>query len=128
MGPASLVFVFPALAQDPIHIRAGALIDGKGGVERNVLVTVESGKISKVAQVGATGARRVTYDFQKLTLLPGMIDMHVHFNYQFGADGRFASGEEPLARLALYSAENAYVTIMAGFSTVQSIDAPSEPA
>ena len=122
----SLAFASPALAQDPILIRAGTLIDGKGGVERNVLVTVENGKIARVAQVAVTGARRVTYDFPKLTLLPGMIDTHVHFNYHFGADGRFAPGEEPPARLALYSVENAYVTLMAGFTTVQSIGAPSD--
>ena len=35
-------------------------------------------------------------------------------------------GEEPPARLALYSAENAYVTLMSGFTTVQSIGAPSD--
>ena len=90
------------------------------------MVTVEGGKISNVAQVGVTGARRVTYDFPKLTLLPGMIDTHVHLNYHFGPDGRYMVGEEPAPRLALYSAENAYVTLMAGFTTVQSIGAPSD--
>jgi imidazolonepropionase-like amidohydrolase len=55
-----------------------------------------------------------------------MIDTHVHFNYHFGADGRFAPGEEPPARLALYAAENAYQTLMGGFTTVQSIGDPSD--
>ena len=84
------LLAFLSLAQDPILIRAGTLIDGKGGFERNV--TVEGGKISKVAQVGVTGARRVTYDFPKLTLLPGMIDTHVHLNYHFGPDGPAPTG------------------------------------
>ena len=103
----SFSFASPILAQDPIHIRAGTLIDGMGGVERNVVVTVDGGKISRVAQVGVTGVRRVTYDFPKLTLLLGMIDTHVHLNYHFGPDGRYMVGEEPAPRLALYSAENA---------------------
>ena len=90
----SLALTSPALAQDPILIRAGTLIDGKGGVEHNVVVTVESGKISRVAQVGMTGAQRVSYDVPKLTLLPEMIDTHVHLNYHFGPDGRYMAGEE----------------------------------
>ena len=124
----SLSLVATALAQDSIRIRAGTLIDGKGGVERNVVVTFESGRISKVAQVGMTGAQRVTYDFPKLTLLPGMIDTHVHLNYHFGPDGRYIAGEEPAPRLALYSAENAYAPLMAGFTMVRSIGAPSDAA
>ena len=122
----SLALASPALAQDPILIRAGTLIDGKGGVERNAVVTIEGSRISRVAQVGVTGVPRVAYDFPKLTLLPGMIDTHVHLNYYFGPDGRYMVGEEPAPRLALYSAENAYVTLMAGFTTVQSIGAPSD--
>lgn len=38
--------------------------------------------------------RRVTYDFSKLTLLPEMIDSHVHLNYHFGPDGRYMVSKE----------------------------------
>ena len=75
-----LALTSTALAQDPILIRAGTLIDGKGGVERNAVVTIEGSRISRVQQVGVTGVRRVTYDFPKLTLLPGMIDTHLHLS------------------------------------------------
>lgn len=60
------------------------------------MVTVESRKFSRVAQVGVTGARRMTYDFPKLALLHGMIDTHVHLNYHFGPDGRYMVGAAPL--------------------------------
>jgi len=63
-------------------------------------------------------------DLSTRTVLPGFIDTHVHLNYHFGPDGRYMVGEEPAQRLALYAAENAYVTLMAGFTTVQSIGAP----
>ena len=76
----SLALTSPALAQDSILIRAGTLIDCKGGVERNAVVTIEGSRISRVQQVGVTGVRRVTYDFPKLTLLPGMIDTHLHLS------------------------------------------------
>jgi hypothetical protein len=52
----------------------------------------------------------------------------VHLNHHFGPDGRYMAGEEPAPRLALYSAENAYAPLMAGFTTVQSIGAPSDVA
>ena len=55
-----------------------------------------------------------------------MIDTHVHLNHHFGPDGRYMVGEEPAPRLALYSSEKVYAPIMAGFSTVQSIGAPSD--
>lgn len=120
----SLAAASPVLAQDSLLIRAGLLVDGKGGVQRNAVVTVDGAKIARVSPAGATGAQRVAYDFPGLTLLPGLIDTHVHLNYHFGPDGRYMVGEEPPQRLALYAAENAYVTLMAGFTTVQSIGAP----
>ena len=120
----SLAAASPVLAQDSILIRAGLLVDGKGGVQRNAVVTVDGAKIARVSPAGATGAQRVAYDFPGLTLLPGFLDTHVHLNYHFGPDGRYMVGEEPPQRLALYAAENAYVTLMAGFTTVQSIGAP----
>lgn len=120
----SLAAASPVLAQDSLLIRAGLLVDGKGGVQRNAVVTVDGAKIARVSPAGATGAQRVAYDFPGLTLLPGFIDTHVHLNYHFGPDGRYMVGEEPPQRLALYAAENAYVTLMAGFTTVQSIGAP----
>jgi hypothetical protein len=37
-----------AVAQQPITIRAAAVLDGKGGVERNAVVTVEGSRITKL--------------------------------------------------------------------------------
>jgi imidazolonepropionase-like amidohydrolase len=53
-----------------------------------------------------------------VTILPGLIDIHVHISYHFGADGR-ASNRGELPQEAYYTAENAYTTLMAGFTTVQ---------
>lgn len=106
-----------AVAQTPITIRAGTLIDGRGGVQRNVTVTVDGSRISRVGAANGTP----TYDFSRLTLLPGLIDTHVHIDGHFGKDGRASNTGETPAQRALYAAENAYVTLMAGFTTVQSI-------
>jgi imidazolonepropionase-like amidohydrolase len=106
-----------AVAQTPVTIRAGTLIDGRGGVQRNVTVTIDGSKILRVG--AATGTP--TYDLSRLTLLPGLIDTHVHIDGHFGKDGRASNAGETPAQRALYAAENAYVTLMAGFTTVQSL-------
>jgi len=113
-----------AAAAGPITIRAGELIDGKGGVAKNVTLTVDGSKIVKV-QPGFAGP--VTYDFGKMTVLPGLIDTHVHIGAHFGKDGKFSSGRgESGADVAMYTAENAYVTLMGGFTTVQSIGSDTD--
>ncbi len=111
------------LAQEPIVIRAGTLIDGKGGVQRNVTIVVEG---SHIMRIGSTNQPRVDYDFPKLTLLPGLIDTHVHIDGHFGKDGRASNRGETPAEQILFATENAYVTLMAGFTTVQSVGSPSD--
>jgi imidazolonepropionase-like amidohydrolase len=113
-----------AIAQQPpeITLRARTVIDGKGQILRNTVVTVRDGKIVRVG--GATGA--VTHDLGALTLMPGFIDTHVHIGWHFDAKGRYHSGPEPAEQAALYGAENAFVTLLAGFTTVQSVGAMSD--
>ncbi len=112
-----------AAQQNPeITIRARTVIDGKGQILRNTVVGVRDGKIVRVG--GATGA--ITYDLGALTLMPGLIDTHVHIGWHFDAKGRYHSGPEPAEQAALYGAENAYVTLMAGFTTVQSVGAMAD--
>ena len=105
-----------------ITIRARTVIDGKGQILRNTVVTVRDGKIVRVGS--ATGA--VTHDLGALTLMPGFVDTHVHLGWHFDAKGRYHSGPEPPEQAALYGAENAFVTLMAGFTTVQSVGAMSD--
>jgi imidazolonepropionase-like amidohydrolase len=106
----------------PIAIRAARVIDGRGGVQQNAVVTIRGSKIERVAP--ATGA--VTDDLGSMTLLPGFIDTHTHIGWHFDAKGKYHSGPEPDDQAALYGAENAYVTLMAGFTTIQSVGAASD--
>ena len=116
-APAQLAFAQSAT------IRAGTLIDGKGGTQRDVVIVVEGGRIQRIAARDATAP---TYDLSRLTVLPGMIDTHVHITSHFGKDGRASNQGETPAEQILYGAENAYVTLMAGFTTIQSIGAPGD--
>jgi len=119
---ALLATVSSATAQTTaITIRAASAFDGRGRSLPDATVVVQGGKIVSV-QGGAAGT--ATYDLRGLTLLPGLIDTHVHLDTHFGKDGRATSQGETQPQSMLYEAENAYVTLMAGFTTVQSIGSP----
>ncbi len=109
----------------PLTIRAARVLDGRGGVLTDTTIALRDGKIDGVSKAGA--AATVTLP-ATLTVLPGFIDTHVHIGWHFGPDGRFVSGNEPVDQAALYAAENAYITLMAGFTTVQSVGAASDKA
>jgi len=100
-------------------LRAGTLLDGKGGVRHNVAIVVQNGKIQKVEAASGTG-----YDLRNLTVLPGLIDTHVHIAWHFGPDGRYQPRDDSQVTALGYTLENAYVTLMAGFTTVQSVGSP----
>ena len=109
-----------SLAQAAVVVRAGSLIDGRGSARQNVAVVVEGSTIRRVeAWMGHTA----TYDFSGLTVLPGLIDTHVHIASHFGKNGRADNAGETPAEQALYAAENAHRTLLAGFTTIQSIGA-----
>jgi imidazolonepropionase-like amidohydrolase len=106
-----------AQAPQGVTVRAGTLIDGRGGSRQSAVVTIDGGKITSVDNTRGP----VTYDLSKYALLPGFIDTHVHIGWHFGKDGRFDNtGETPDDRLKA-AIENARVTVISGFTTVQSV-------
>jgi imidazolonepropionase-like amidohydrolase len=118
-----LLLVAPLGAQDESTVlHAGKMLDGRGGVMDNAFVTVRGGRIAAITLKSST----VNVELGDLTLLPGFIDTHVHIGWHFDDKGRYHSGPEPPEQAALYGAENAYTTLMAGFTTVQSVGAMSD--
>jgi imidazolonepropionase-like amidohydrolase len=113
----------PVPAQNSsITIRAARVIDGRGETINGAMVGIRDGKIASVTTSGGA----VDYDLSTLTLLPGFIDTHLHIGWHFDAKGRYHAGPEPPEQAALYGAENAWVTLQAGFTTVQSVGAASD--
>jgi imidazolonepropionase-like amidohydrolase len=116
----ALVLAAPSLvAQTPtIRIRAARLLDGTGRAMQNATVVVQGSKITAIETGTTSGA--VTYNLGQLTVMPGMIDVHAHVGWHFDKDARYAARPGTPAQEILYSAENAYVTLLAGFTTIQS--------
>ena len=122
---AFLLMATAAVGQErPVVIRVGLLLDGKGGQQRNVNIVVQGSKILKIDSAPADAS----YDLRTLTVLPGLIDTHVHISFHFGKDGKANNRGETAEEQAYYTAENAYVTLMAGFTTVQSVGARADVA
>jgi imidazolonepropionase-like amidohydrolase len=112
------VFAIVAFAQEePVTLRVGTLLDGKGGVQHDTDVVIQGGKIQKLGK--ASGAPM--YDLRTVTVMPGMIDTHVHIAWHFGPDGRYQPRDTSQTAAMGYAMENAYVTLMSGFTTVQSV-------
>jgi imidazolonepropionase-like amidohydrolase len=109
-------------AQDRITIDAGTVIDGKGGIHKNQQIVIEGSKIVEIRP--ARG--KSTYDLRAFTVTPGWIDTHVHITWHFNSQNILVNGREDPASSALYTAENAYITLMGGFTTVQSVGAPMD--
>ena len=121
----ALVLLVPSPAPAPgqsvtTTIRAGTVLDGRGGTVRNQTIVIEGARIARLEPAGKTA----TYDLGRLTVLPGGIDTHVHITSHFDANGRAHNdpgGAEPLQQTVLYTMENGYRALLAGITTVQSI-------
>lgn len=105
-------------ADAPVRIHAGLLIDGTGASMKDATITVEGDKIASIAQ-GAKGPW--AFDLAKATVLPGLIDTHVHITWFFDDEGRAMTESYPREKQAIRWAENLKKTLMGGYTTIQSL-------
>jgi imidazolonepropionase-like amidohydrolase len=119
----------PAAAQDAtVVIHTSKLLDGKGTMMSNADIVVVNGRITRVGPAAAVpkGAREI--DLRGRTVLPGLIDVHSHLTWYFNRKDRYhtrGDGDTPIESI-LAAAANAYSTLMAGFTTVQSPGSPED--
>ena len=111
-----------------IVIAASAVLDGKGRVLRDTRIVIEGSKIVALYTKDASKAGPVDYDLRGLTVLPGWIDAHVHITWSFGKDGKNAGEGGKTPEAGYQAASNAWVTLMAGFTTVQDVSSAASLA
>jgi len=105
-----------------IVIAASTVLDGKGGVFHDTRIVVEGSKIVRIDP----NASPVNYDLRGLTVLPGWIDGHVHITWSFGPDAKTAGAGVTTPYASYAAASNAWATLMAGFTTVQSVGSAAD--
>jgi imidazolonepropionase-like amidohydrolase len=114
-------------AQNPMSARriviaASTILDGNGHVLRNTRIVIDGSRIVAIDPK----AGPVDYDLRGLTVLPGWIDAHTHITWSFGAEGKNAGAGRTTQEAAYASAANAWATLMAGFTTIQSVGSPTD--
>jgi imidazolonepropionase-like amidohydrolase len=124
-----LMMAAPAGAQAPAEgavtvIHAGTLIDRPGKApRRNATLIVRGGKIEAVRDgfdAGPAGAEVI--DLRDRTVLPGLIDSHVHLDSdRAGNEGLLAGLTESRELRAYEALWNAKKTLNAGFTTVRNL-------
>jgi imidazolonepropionase-like amidohydrolase len=103
-------------------IRAGRLIDGSGAaVRRGQSVYVEDGRIIGVEPSSDTPADTEVIDLPESTLMPGLIDGHVHLVFSAGRNPLADLGVEADQRLLLRSVAAARQALGAGVTTVRDL-------
>jgi imidazolonepropionase-like amidohydrolase len=120
----SLLAAAPAAAETVV-VHAGRLIaDASKPAAGPSTITITDGRITAVAaglNPPPAGARLV--DLSGKTVLPGLIDMHVHLSGEPGGDFR-DEAVDPTEWATLVGAKNARTTALAGFTTVRDLGSP----
>jgi len=116
----------PSLAFAVTAITADRLIDVESGtVVRNAVVIVNG---DTIVRAGSTNEINIPSDAKVIalgdqTLMPGLMDMHVHLTSDAGVHG-YNRLSVSLPDAAINGVSNAKKTLMAGFTTVRNVGAP----
>ncbi|MEQ9443283.1 MAG: amidohydrolase family protein [Cyclobacteriaceae bacterium] len=105
------------------YLHCGRLIDGKSDeVREEMTIVIQDSRIVSVEegyQEPSGGAEVI--DLRNQTVLPGLMDMHVHIQSQSSRD-RYSKGfRQNEADMALEAVQYAKATLMAGFTTVRDV-------
>jgi imidazolonepropionase-like amidohydrolase len=109
-----------------VAVRAGRLIDGRGGAPvANAVILISGDRITAVGPNLAIPPGAEIVDLSGKTVLPGLIDVHTHLTQQSGDAGGYYEGI--FRRSPIDSAVVAHVyarrTLEAGFTTVRDVGA-----
>jgi imidazolonepropionase-like amidohydrolase len=117
-------FITPAIAQDTL-ILADAYIDvAKGKSINDAAIIVSNNQIIKVT-TAANINNKADYsliDLKGKTLVPGVMDMHVHLSFD-AEDNFLESMNYSVPRQTVKAVKNAQKTLLAGFTTVRDLGA-----
>lgn len=121
---AALAALLPAgAATAATLIHAGRLVDGVSAAPRErVTVVVDGGRIQAIESgFRAAGSGDEVVDLTQATVLPGLMDMHVHLTSEHSRTSELDSIKKGEADRAYDSTVFAERTLMAGFTTVRNL-------
>jgi imidazolonepropionase-like amidohydrolase len=116
-------FLSQMLFAQRILIYCGKLIDPKALTIQNAFTVIVSGDTVLAVQQGylAAGSGDQVIDLKNRTVMPGLIDTHVHMTFQPSPNQYLNGFLENPADYAIRSTVYARTTLMAGFTTVRDL-------
>ena len=117
-----LIFIHSVAYSQPILIKPKQILDVRSGKLINADILVESGVIKKVAKNIPIKSEYEIIDLRDMTVLPGLMDAHVHLTGNTDLKGNEGISESSYLA-TIYGVKNAKETLMAGFTTVRNVGA-----
>src|SRR5437660_10048212 len=109
-----------AAAPSTIYVRAGRLFDGTGdAARRDVVLEIEGERIKSVGAQPPAGAAVI--DLSSATVLPGLIDVHVHLTSRADHFEDIWQFKTSLPQASMVAVVHARRTLEAGFTTVRDV-------
>ncbi len=119
LAAASLLIASPTFAATQAIIAGNLIPDAETGGIGPATIFVEDGKIKEIRRGPANNVvADEVIDLSTKTVLPGLIDLHVHLTGDPGGDF-WKEATEPAEWGVVVGAKNALVTAKAGFTTVR---------
>lgn len=118
-----LLMISYVSAQDT-YLHCGKLLDTKlGKIQKEMTIIVSGNKISSVQKgyLNGKSANDKTIDLKSKTVMPGLIDMHVHIEGETSPTRYLEAFTKNDADVAFTAAEIANRTLLAGFTTVRDL-------
>ncbi|HEY7754402.1 MAG TPA: amidohydrolase family protein [Steroidobacteraceae bacterium] len=118
---ALALLVAPALQAETLVVTADRYLDVVAGrLVSPAVIVVEGNRIAAVNPASAPAGARVV-NLPGHTLLPGLMDAHVHLNYELIEGWETEPVRLTTGDFALRAVPNARATLMAGFTTVRDV-------
>ena len=109
-------------SQENLVIHAGTVIDGTGAdPQHDVYISIVDGIIASVSPQRPENGTATFLDARDLTILPGLIDCHVHLCMDPVPDIAAQAAGESEAMTVLRGVRNAWKTLQSGVTTVRNV-------
>ncbi|MBC7407662.1 MAG: amidohydrolase family protein [Arcicella sp.] len=120
---AGICFLATAAFAQKTLIHCGTLIDAvKNEAQTQMTIVVEGKKITAIQKGFSTptGTDKVI-DLKTQTVMPGLVDMHVHLENETSKGGEMKRYQQNQADIAFDAAKYAKTTLLAGFTSVRDL-------